>query len=156
MSRMPRKRRITEPVQNDLQFWNAIALALFIALAAAALGLVYRFGQPVEALGGIDLTITVLASFRLAHLFTNDKIFDFVRALVFVRHGSRLTKAERGWRRVACELFECLWCAGLWSALIVVTIYFLGTWGVFTDVLLAVAGAGALLQLVARAIAART
>jgi hypothetical protein len=152
---MPSRSRIAEPVR-DLQFWNAIALLLFVVLAAVALWLVYRFGRPVEALGVIDLSILVLASFRLAHLFTNDKIFDFVRALVFVRHGSRLTKAERGWRRVACELIECLWCAGLWSALIVVTIYFLGAWGVFTDAVLAVAGAGALLQLLARMVAAHT
>ena len=114
----------------DLQFWNAIALGLFVVLAVLALWLIERFGSesPLEF---FDLVILVLATFRLAHLFTNDKIFDFVRALVFVRRGARLTKAERGWRRVACELIECLWCAGLWSALIVVTIYFLGTWGVF-------------------------
>jgi hypothetical protein len=139
----------------DLQFWNAIALGLFVALAALALWLIDRFGSEVP-LEFFDLAVLTLATFRLAHLFTNDKIFDFVRALVFVRRGARLTKAERGWRRVACELIECLWCAGLWSALIVVTIYFLGTWGVFADILLAVAGAAALLQLAGRAIAART
>jgi hypothetical protein len=138
-----------------LQFWNAIALALFVVLAALALWLIDRFGSEIS-LEFFDLAVLVLATFRLAHLFTNDKIFDFVRALVFVRQGTRLTKAERGWRRVACELIECLWCAGLWSALIVVTIYFLGSWGYFADVVLAVAGAGALLQLLGRAIAART
>jgi hypothetical protein len=138
----------------DLQFWNAIALCLFVVLAALALWLIDRFGSETS-LDFLDVFVLILASFRLAHLFTNDKIFDFIRAFVFVRRGTRLTKAERGWRRVACELLECLWCAGLWSALIVVTIYFLGFWGVFVDVLLAVAGAGALLQLLARAIAAR-
>lgn len=139
----------------DLQFWNSIALGLFVVLAALALWLIARFGSDIS-IELLDLAILVLATFRLAHLFTNDKIFDFVRALVFVRRGSRLTKAERGWRRVACELIECLWCAGLWSALIVVTIYFLGAWGFFVDLVLAVAGAGALLQLFGRAIAART
>ena len=152
---MTDRRRAPGPVQ-DLQFWNAIALALFIGLTAMAMWLVYRFGRSIETLDFIDLVILALASFRLAHLFTNDKIFDFVRAFVFVRHGARLSKAGRGWRRVACELIDCLWCAGLWSALIVVTIYFLGTWGVFVDLLLAVAGAGAMLQLLGRAIAART
>jgi hypothetical protein len=139
----------------DLQFWNAIALGLFALLAALAFWLVDRFGVQTS-LDFFDFAVVTLATFRLAHLFTNDKIFDFVRALVFVRRGARLTKAERGWRRVACELIECLWCAGLWSALIVVTIYLLGGWGVFAVILLAVAGAGALLQLLARAIAART
>jgi hypothetical protein len=139
----------------DLQFWNAIALGLFVVLAALALWLIDRSGSEIS-LEFFDLAVLTLATFRLAHLFTNDKIFDFVRVLVFVRRGARLTKAERGWRRVVCELIECLWCAGLWSALIVVTIYFLGTWGVFACVVLAIAGAGALLQLIGRAIAART
>jgi hypothetical protein len=137
----------------DLQFWNAIALALFIILAALALWLIKRFGPDDIGLDFFDLAVLALATFRLAHLFTNDKIFDFVRALLFDRRGSRLTKAERGWRRVACELVECLWCAGLWSALVVVTIYFLGAWGVFIDLLLAAAGAGSLLAVASKAIA---
>jgi hypothetical protein len=139
----------------DLQFWNAIALAVFAILAGLALWLIDSFGSEIS-LDLFDLTVLALATFRLTHLFTDDKIFNFVRALVFIRHGSRLTKAEHGWRRVACELVECLWCAGLWSALIVVTVYFLGERGFFIDIVLAAAGAGALLQLIGRAIAART
>ncbi len=146
----------TKTVAQELQFWNAIALVIFVLLAALSLWLIGSFGPDDISLSFFDFTILALATFRLAHLFTNDKIFDFVRALVFDRAGSRLTKAERGWRRVACELFECLWCAGLWSALLVVTVYYLGVWGVFIDVLLAVAGLGSLLALVSRALAART
>jgi Protein of unknown function (DUF1360) len=142
-----------QTIAQELQFWNAIALAIFILLAGVALWLVARFGPDEITVGFLDFLVLALASFRLAHLFTDDKIFDFVRALVFDRAGARLTKANRGWRRVACELFECLWCAGLWSALFVVTIYFLGLWGVFIDVLLAVAGLGSLLAVVSRALA---
>jgi hypothetical protein len=131
-------------------------LLIFAVLGALALWLIDQYGVVPGDLDIVDVLVLALATFRLAHLFTDDKIFDFVRALVFDRSGSRLTKAERGWRRVACELFECLWCAGLWSALIVVTAYFLGAWGVFVDILLAVAGAAALLQLLGRAIAERT
>src|SRR5690348_8254335 len=150
---MPSKRANTQTVAQELQFWNAIALAIFILLAALALWLIARFGPDEITLGLVDFIVLALASFRLAHLFTDDRIFYFARALVFDRSGSRLTKAERGWRRVACELFECLWCAGLWSALFVVTIYFLGLWGVFIDVLLAVAGLGSLLAVISRALA---
>jgi hypothetical protein len=57
------------------------------------------------------------------------------------------------WRRVVCELMQCLWCAGLWSALIVVTVYLLGFWGRLAIVILAVAGLGSLLQVVSKAIA---
>jgi len=148
---VPRTTRQT--VAEELQFWNAIALAIFILLAVLALWLIARFGPDEITLGFLDFIVLALASFRLAHLLTDDKIFDFVRALVFDRSGNRLTKAERGWRRVACEFFDCLWCAGLWSALFAVTIYFLGLWGVFIDVLLAVAGLGSLLAIISRALA---
>lgn len=152
---MPTKRASTQTVAHELQFWNAIALAIFLLLAALAVWLIARFGPDEISLGLFDFLVLALASFRLAHLFTDDQIFYFVRALVFDRSGSHLTKAERGWRRVACELLECLWCAGLWSALFVVTIYFIGLWGVFIDVLLAVAGLGSLLAVTSRALAAR-
>src|SRR5690242_7962051 len=146
-------KRASAQVAHELQFWNAIALAVFILLAALALWLIARYGPDEIGLGFLDFIVLALATFRLAHLFTDDQIFYFVRAMVFDRSGNRLTKAERGWRRVACELFECLWCAGLWSALFVVTIYFLGVWGIFIDVLLAVAGLGSLLAVISRALA---
>lgn len=58
--------------------------------------------------------------------------------------------------KVACELelMHCLWCAGLWSALIAVTAYYLGTWGRLGVVILAVAGLGSLLQVLSKAVAA--
>jgi hypothetical protein len=43
----------------------------------------------------------------------------------------------------------------MWSALLVVTLYFLGTWGRFIVLVLAVAALGTLLQVVSKAIAAR-
>jgi hypothetical protein len=141
---------------QEQRSWNAAAIVLFSLLVAVALWLIARFALPVRALGFLDLTVLALASFRLAHLITDDRIFDFVRVAFFDREGTRLTKAERGWRRVACELIECLWCAGLWAALVVVTIYLLGWWGVLIDLLLAVAGAGSLLAVISRAIAARS
>jgi hypothetical protein len=126
------------------------------AFSAARPRLIARFGPAEIDLGFFDLAVLALASFRLTHLVTDDKIFDFVRALFFDERGGRLTKAQRGWRRVVCEVIECLWCAGLWSALFCITIYFLGFWGVFIDLLLAVAGLGSLLAVVSKAVAGRT
>jgi hypothetical protein len=142
-----------ERTSKELQHWNAAALALFLLLGALSLWLIARFGPAEVDLGFFDLAVLALASFRLTHLVTDDKIFDFVRALFFDERGGRLTKAQRGWRRVVCEVIECLWCAGLWSALFCITIYFLGFWGVFIDLLLAVAGLGSLLAVVSKAVA---
>ena len=68
-------------------------------------------------------------------------------------NGERLKRAERGWRRAVCELVQCIWCAGLWSALIIVTVYLLGSWGRMAIIILAVAGLGSLLQVASKAVA---
>ena len=106
----------------------------------------------VEKLGFLDLVLLGLASLRLIHLITYDRILDFARVAVMDRDGSGLKAAERGWRRVACELMQCLRCAGLWSALIAVTAYYLGTWGRLGVVILVVAGLGSLLQVLSKAV----
>ena len=104
-------------------------------------------------MGLLDLALLGLATFRLIHLISYDRVLDFARVLVMDSEGSRLKAADRGWRRVVCELMECLWCAGLWSALIVVTAYAMGNWGRLGTLLMAVAGLGSLLQVISKAVA---
>jgi hypothetical protein len=138
-----------------MQVWNLAAMVLYVLLGAISLWLIDRHGE-IKPLGALDLGILILATFRLSHLFTNDKIFDFVRVIVFDRKGQRLAKSEIGWRRILCEVLECLWCAGLWSALIICVVYQLGRVGVSAVILLAVAGAAALFSITAKAIASRS
>ena len=107
----------------------------------------------MDRVGLLDLALLGLATFRLIHLINYDRVLDFARVLVMDSEGSRLKAADRGWRRVVCELMECLWCAGLWSALIVVTAYAMGNWGRLGTLLLAVAGLGSLLQVISKAVA---
>ena len=140
--------------QTDLQLWNAAAMAAFIIFAVGAYWLTNRYGE-IKPLGFFEFALLALATFRLAHLFTNDKIFDFVRVIVFDRRGRRLANSEQGWRRILCEILECLWCAGLWSALIVITVYQFGQVGSMVIALLAVAGAAALLSILSKALAER-
>ena len=119
---------VIKEAEREHSFWNAFSLLLFLALCAISFLLIYSYGSfEVEKLGFFDLVLLGLASLRLIHLITYDRILDFARVVVMDRDGSRLKAAERGWRRVACELMQCLWCAGLWSALIAVTAYYLGT-----------------------------
>ena len=146
---------VIKEAEREHSFWNAFSLLLFLALCAISFLLIYSYGSfEVEKLGFFDLVLLGLASLRLIHLITYDRILDFARVVVMDRDGSRLKAAERGWRRVACELMQCLWCAGLWSALIAVTAYYLGTWGRLGVVILAVAGLGSLLQVLSKAVAA--
>jgi hypothetical protein len=143
--------------EQEQHFWNGVALIAFVVLCGLSVALVARYGtvEPAQ-IGALDLTLMGLAAFRLIHLITYDKIFEVVRAAFMDREGARLKTAERGWRRLMCEFMQCIWCTGMWSGLIVVTIYFLGSWGRFAVIVLAVAGLGSLLQIVSKALAART
>ncbi len=144
-------------IEQEQHFWGGVALVVFVALCVVSVWLIARFGRfaPAE-LSFLDLAVLGLAAFRLIHLLTYDKIFDGVRAAFMDRSGARLKTAERGWRRLMCEFLNCIWCTGMWSGLIVVTVYFLGPWGRYAAIMLAVAGLGSLLQVVSKALAAQT
>jgi hypothetical protein len=142
-------------MQKEQHFWNAGAFVFFICLCALSVVLISRFATTDPAnLGFFDLTVLGLATFRLVHLLTYDKIFDFVRNSLMDGSGSKLKKAPRGWRRAVFEFLECIWCTGMWSGLFAVTIYLLGTWGSFAVIVLAVAGLGSLFQVISKTIAA--
>jgi hypothetical protein len=140
--------------EKEHRFWNAVGLLLFVGLCAISFALIFSYGDfGVDRVGLLDLALLGLATFRLIHLISYDRVLDFARVAVMDSEGSRLKAADRGWRRVVCELMECLWCAGLWSALVVVTAYALGNWGRLGILLLAVAGLGSLLQVISKAVA---
>jgi len=101
------------------------------------------------------LVLLGLATFRLVHLITYDKILDFIRLAVMDGDGKPLKTATRGWRRLLCDVMGCIWCAGIWSALLLITIYLVGSWGHFAVWVLAVAGVGSLLQIISKAVAAQ-
>jgi hypothetical protein len=135
-------------------FWNGIALILFVLFGALSVVVIARFGTTgFSTLGFFDLTLLGLATFRLIHLLTYDKMFAAVRVSFMDRRGKTLRKAARGWRRLMCELLECLWCTGMWSSLFAVTVYCLGSWGRLAIIVLAVAGLGSLFQIASKALA---
>jgi hypothetical protein len=139
---------------TDRYLWNAITLAVFAALCVLSFALIFFYGDThVSPFGFFDLTVLGLGAFRLIHLITFDQILDFARAAVMDSAGKPLKSAERGWRRAVCELVQCIWCAGLWSALIIVTVYLLGGWGRMAVLVVAVAGLGSLLQVASKAVA---
>jgi hypothetical protein len=141
-------------VREEQHFWNGVALIVFIALCGAAVALIANYGTvDPAAIGFLDVALMGLATFRMIHLITYDKIFDMVRAAFMDVQGTRLKNAERGWRRLMSEFVQCIWCTGMWSGLIVITVYFLGGWGLYATIFLAVAGLGSLLQVVSKALA---
>jgi hypothetical protein len=143
-------------IDEEQHTWNGVALIVYLALCTLSVWLIARYGAfDPKALSFLDLAVLGLAAFRLVHLITYDKIFSMVRAAFMDREGVRLKNADRGWRRLVCEFMQCIWCTGMWSGLIVATIYYLGTWGRYAAIILAVAGLGSLLQLLSKTLAAQ-
>ncbi len=143
-------------VESQGYLWSGAALFLFLIFGSVSVVLISNYSTTsIQELSAFELVLLGLATFRLIHLISYDKILDFVRVMVMDDEGKPLKTAKLGWRRLVCDLMGCIWCAGIWSALILVTIYLLGSWGHFAVILLAVAALGSLLQIISKAIAAQ-
>ncbi|MFB9759824.1 DUF1360 domain-containing protein [Ectobacillus funiculus] len=103
----------------------------------------------------IDFVILILASFRLTRLIVFDEITAFIRAPFFavtVKEGLSGQMEQvieikgKGLRYFIGSLLSCYWCVGFWCSLTVVIVYFCYpvTFPVF--LVLAVAGAAAVIE----------
>jgi hypothetical protein len=134
--------------------WSSVAIIAFLLLFFVVtefikeeVGIYFLFDLRV-----LDLTLLALATFRLVHLFTYDKVFGFVREY-FYDHSGSFSRPTQGFNRLVYEFLECLWCTGIWSALVTLTLYSTSFAGQLFVFVLAIAGAGSLLQVISLAIA---
>ncbi len=122
--------------------------------------LLVRLGRLPDSISLFDLALVSLAAFRLTRLFVYDKITQFVRDWFLVK---RVEKADgelliirsphrSGPLRTISELLGCPWCFGVWAALVVLFFYALTPLAWFPILLLAVAGVGSFLQILANMI----
>jgi len=141
---------MTDEMPKDQTFWNIVAFVIFIVLFVLSFlsltdGL--RHFHWLYLLGPFDIAILSLATFRVIRLVTFDKITAFARNWFLDLNESGVSvKPTGGFRRTIAELQECLWCTGLWAALLVATLYFSTDMGRFLVVILALAAIGSLLQ----------
>lgn len=89
--------------------------------------------------------LLALAVFRLIRLLTYDKITNFVR----IYFGS----IDHPLGRTIFELLICPWCSGIWSALAIISIFTVFSFGWLFVLLLAIAGLGSFLQVVINSVA---
>jgi hypothetical protein len=80
-----------------------------------------------------NITLMVLATYRLTRILVFDKIFKLVRD--FFRTHQRLYPFY-----VIKEIITCPWCAGVWVSLIIVAIFFLVPYGQLFVILLSISG----------------
>ncbi|RNB51727.1 DUF1360 domain-containing protein [Brevibacillus gelatini] len=103
----------------------------------------------------IDLVILVLASFRLTHLIVYDEITSFLREPFFtiVYEPDDTGQMNRQYRfkggkvrRWIGELLSCHWCVGIWTAVLTVAVYAYVPAAYPILLLLAIAGAAAVIE----------
>lgn len=137
--------------KNDQNFWNIVYSLFFIIVAVAmARSLHVTNGHLPTSISLFDLSLLVLATFRIVRLFVYDKITHFLRDMFqhveeeYTQEGvTYFKKVERtgGPLRTAYELLICPWCFSIWAALFVAYAYFLQTqlfW--FPILILAISG----------------
>ena len=121
------------------RYWHIVTMVAFLVLAALS---TLSFGEPPTMIPLLDLALVWLAVFRLTHLFVYDTITDFLR--------NPLKKYRSGLGLSMRQLFDCPWCVGVWMALLVVSSYYMTPWAWYFILILAVAGAGTFLDILAR------
>ncbi len=103
----------------------------------------------------LHFVILILASFRLTNLIMYDQITSFIRDPFLSvtteedESGEMTHKVEikgTGWRYWIGMLLSCHWCMGIWSSLAVVAQYAFLPGSFLLLLLLAVAGASAIIQ----------
>ncbi|PTX60328.1 uncharacterized protein DUF1360 [Melghirimyces profundicolus] len=109
----------------------------------------------MEDISWLQLTILILASFRLTHLIVFDEITSFLRDPFLTvtyepdESGQEVRKIEikgEGWRYWAGSLLSCHWCMGIWSSLLLVALHLWVPASFPLLLALAVAGAAAFIE----------
>ena len=148
--------------KDDQNFWNIIYSIFFIAFCLL-LGkiLIQTRGSLPTYISTFDLTLIILATFRLTRLFVYDKITRFLRDLFFhvnetytAEGVTYFEKKERmhGPLRTVYELLTCPWCLSIWAAVVIVFFYFLSPLAWLPILVLAVSGVASFVQLLANTV----
>ncbi len=147
--------------RDDQGFWNFVFSLFFGILFGTAMFFLYRWGRLPTSMPLFDFFLIALATFRLTRLFVYDKITQFVRDWFLVKEvrageGGELivirSSYVSGPLRTISELLACPWCFGIWAAFVVLFFYALTPLSWFPILLLAVAGVGSFIQIVANMI----
>lgn len=103
----------------------------------------------------LNLVILILASFRLTHLIVYDKITAFLRKPFIettyeLNHQGEIEEVIKikgsGLRYWIGSLLSCYWCTGIWATIAIILLYAFVPNSHIVLVILAVAGAAALIE----------
>jgi len=145
-------------LKEDQNMWNFLLSVFFVAVLAAALYVMKEVrGGFLVSVPPFDALLMAFAAFRITRLVVYDKIARWFRELFadtreFEEGGVtyiEIRSSGTGLRHTVHDLLQCPWCVGIWSALVVVFCYFIFSWAWSVIFLLALAGAGSFIQVIA-------
>lgn len=141
---------------DDQNFWNIVFSCFFLVFFVALLKILFVVrGSLPTSISFFDLSLVVLATFRLVRLFVYDKITHFLRDLFFHANETYteegvtyFAKKERthGPLRTVYEIIICPWCFSVWAATVVTFFYFLTPLAWLPILILAVSGVASSIQ----------
>ena len=148
--------------KDDQDFWNIFYSILFALFSWGLFKiLIIVRGSLPTSISFFDLSLVVLATFRLTRLFVYDKITRFLRDMFFLSNESYteqgvtyFPKKERtnGPLRTIYELLTCPWCFSIWAGLMVIFFYFLTPLAWLPILILAISGVASFFQIFANMI----
>lgn len=98
-------------------------------------------------LSWMEFTLIVLASYRLTHLIVFDKIVEPLRDRFLKKKEVGNHEIKKVPKSMFGYLLTCYWCTGVWSALLLGSLYlFLPTIAKYVIFVLAIAGGQAILE----------
>ena len=149
------KRR--DKVPHGQTKWHIFTVILFLILFFLFSYILVVLDRPPGEISVIEIVLLSLAIFRLTYLFVYDEVFSFVRDLVrdiktVEKNGELVDIKVRpgyGIKRSFFDLLNCPWCTGMWVTLVLTFLFFLTPLAWYFVLLLALAGAGTLVHVVA-------
>jgi hypothetical protein len=154
------KQKLSDYQQSMYNFLSPSAT--FIALCAVVYALMVNDLISVRDINLVDVTIVALASFRLIRFFCFDSMFNYVRDRIaydikVVEHeGEKYvekTPVGVGYRRLLTDLFNCVWCVGIWTTAAAFILYMVSSAAATLVVFFAIAGVATFFQLLAALVA---
>lgn len=126
-------------LQTDQDKWNFISSMVFLFLVIILAAFLKNKIGPDYQISAYDFILLILATFRLVRLFTYDSVTGYIRRY--------LARFEKGPGKTMSDLINCPWCTGIWMSLVTVFVYFIIPYLWVLILILALAGAGTIIQI---------
>lgn len=130
-----------QDLKKNQHFWHFITSSVYIIITILVLLFLAVKNEIPHAIPLFDFFMLTLATFRVTRLIVHDLVFDFFRDL--------FEDATNGFKLSMHDLLDCPWCTGAWVALFLGFIYFTMPFAWPFILIMAVAGFGTLLTILA-------